>query len=107
LQSRGSSLAVRGDDEGVDLQQGQILLQEDFVQGLRHLHEGADLLALQAQAEGQVAALVIHEAGDRVDPFLEDLLRLEVRATSSISMPPAAEATKPMRSAARSTVMER
>jgi hypothetical protein len=31
----------------------------------------------------------------------------EVRATSSISMPPAAEATKPMRSAARSTVMER
>ena len=53
---------------------------------------GRDLVALEAEAEGDAAGHDRAAAGGRIDRHLDDLLRRARAATSSISMPPSVEA---------------
>ena len=60
-------VARAGDDQRVDLDQRAVELDEGLVEAAHHLDERADLLALEAEAEGELAALEGLEAGGRID----------------------------------------
>src|SRR5690606_7154640 len=66
---------VGGDDQRVDLDQRRILVHEHVVQALHHPGEVLELVLGDAEAEGQLAYLVVLQAGRRVDGDAEDLLR--------------------------------
>ena len=67
-------VARAGDDQRVDLDDGAVEFDEGTVQRGDEFGEGADLLAGQPEAEGQLAAMEAGDAGGRVDGDLEDLL---------------------------------
>ena len=78
-------LVITGDDEGVDLGERAVGLDKAGVERLEDLGRGADCLALEAEREGELAALVVGEAerwldGDGVDELgglVCDLLDLD------------------------------
>ena len=67
-------VAVFLDHQRVHFQQGQVVVLEQLRQADEDMGELLDLVALQAQLEGQLAALVRLRADQRVDGSLEDLL---------------------------------
>ena len=67
-------VAVLLDHQRVHFQQGQVVVLEQLGQAHEDVGELLDLVALQAQLEGQLAALVRLCANQRVDGGLEDLL---------------------------------
>ncbi len=72
-------LARAGHDQRVDLDQRAVELGEGLVEITEQRHELADLLAAQAQREGDLAALEGLEARRGIDRLLDDLLRRVVR----------------------------
>src|SRR5690606_37956452 len=89
-------VAVLLDHQLVDFQQRQIVVGKQLAQANEDVGELLDLVALQAQLEGQITALVGLRAYQRVDGGLEDLLGVS-SATFSISTPPSVEAMKTIR----------
>ena len=67
-------VAGAGDDQRVDLDDGAVELDEGAIERGDELGEGADLLAGQAEPEGQLAGMEAGDAGGRVDRDLQDLL---------------------------------
>src|SRR5690554_1716372 len=67
-------VAVLLDHQRVDFQQRQIVVGKQLAQANEDVGELLDLVALQAQLEGQITALVGLRAYQRVDGGLEDLL---------------------------------
>ena len=68
-------LAAAGHHQRVDFDDAGVELGEGPVHGGDELDAGADLLAFEAEAEGDLAAVVGHDAGRRVDRHLENFLR--------------------------------
>jgi hypothetical protein len=58
----------------VDLDDGAVQLDEGAVHGVHELHEARDLLAFQAEAEGQLAAVEAADPGGGVHGDAQDLL---------------------------------
>src|SRR5690606_2501031 len=67
-------VAIGLDDQRVDFQQGQIVVGEQFAQADEDVGELLDLVAFQAQFEGQVTTLVRLRAYQGVDGGFQDLL---------------------------------
>ncbi len=74
----GHDLPVRvglcgvGHDEGVDLGDGAVFVGVELGEGEHDFDGLADLLALEAELEGDLACLVGLEAEDRVDGGFDD-----------------------------------
>ena len=66
---------VRGDDEGVHLDQRAVVGGEDDVEPLHYAGYGSDQPGVDAEAQGKRPALVWHEPEDRVDGGADYLLR--------------------------------
>src|SRR5690606_7026178 len=67
-------VAVLLDHQRVDLEQGQVVVLEQLGEANEDVGELLDLVALQAELESQLAALVRLGADQRVDGGLENLL---------------------------------
>jgi hypothetical protein len=99
-------VARLGDDQRIDLEQRRIALEIDAVQRREDGLELAHLRALEAEAEGELAALVRLQPA----PGLMSTRRIfsgSCAATSSMSMPPAAEAMTATRPRSRFSVSDR
>ena len=67
-------LAALGDDERIDFEQRGIALEVDAIQRHEDGLELAHLRALEAEAEGELAALVGLQAGGGIDVHAQDFL---------------------------------
>src|ERR1035441_10017604 len=65
-------LVVFGGDEGIDLDQRGVGLDEGFVEALEECDGGGDLRGLKTEGKGQLAGLPCAKADGRIDGFLED-----------------------------------
>ncbi len=79
LPSRQTRSPAAGDHERVDLHEREVLLHEALAEPRQQLRELLDLVALQPEPERELAALVGHDADERVDGRLQDLLGRVVR----------------------------
>ena len=68
-------LAGLGDDERIDFEQRRVALEIDAIQRHEDRLELADLRALEAEAERELAALVGLQAGGGIDVHAQDFLR--------------------------------
>src|SRR5229473_1065411 len=72
----GDDLAVAGDNERVDLDDRGVELGEDLVHRQHELDGALHLLALEPEAEGELAGMEAFHPGGGIDRHLEDLVRM-------------------------------
>ena len=74
LRVQRHELAALGDDQRIDLEQRGVALEIDAIQRHENGLEFADLRTLEAEPEGELAALVGLQARRRVDVHAQDFL---------------------------------
>ena len=67
-------VALLGDNQRVNLQEGHIVVLEQFSQAQENMHELLDVLAFQAELKSELATLVGLRAGQWINFYFEDLL---------------------------------
>ncbi len=72
LRVEGKELVVFGGDEGVDLQQRRVGIDEGFVEALEESDSLVDLRRFESKRESELARLPCAEADGRIDAFFED-----------------------------------
>src|SRR5690625_3081717 len=68
--------AATGDNQRIDLQQGDVELGEGLIHGHHEPGRRLDLAPLETEREGDLAGLEGHQTDGRIDRLLDDLLRM-------------------------------